>query len=133
MNKLTIEHLAPYLPYRLKARDSFDDEAPIAEVVSLSSNITWGDITVLDISGIHHVENTKIKLILRPLSDLTDDKISEFNLDITDEIELRETRDHHKLATHLNYGLCQVLFKNHFDVFGLIDKGLAIDINQLNQ
>jgi hypothetical protein len=83
---------------------------------------------------IHSIETPSgVQPILRPLSDLTDKKISDLNLDITDEIELRETRDHHKLATHLDYRLCQVLFKNHFDAFGLIDKGLAVNINTLNQ
>ena len=34
--------------------------------------------------------------------------------------------------TIIEYAAMEILFEWHFDVFGLIDKGLAIDINSLN-
>lgn len=34
---------------------------------------------------------------------------------------------------YLPFGVIQKLFEWHFDVFGLIDAGLAIDINTLNK
>ena len=33
---------------------------------------------------------------------------------------------------HVSYSTALLLIKNHFDVFGLIEKGYAIDINTLN-
>ena len=32
---------------------------------------------------------------------------------------------------YLPYNIVSKLFENHFDVFGLIEKGLAIDINTI--
>ncbi len=113
--KLTLEHLAPYLPYNVQMRGKVK-----------------GRRVVLNSATLPYAENGLYTLILHPLSDLTDEKIDEFNLDITDVIELREVHNHYKIATHLDYNLCQILFKHHFDIFRLIDKGLAIDINTLN-
>ena len=37
-----------------------------------------------------------------------------------------------KLIDELPHGLVSILYEFHFDVFGLIENGLAIDINTLN-
>jgi hypothetical protein len=53
----------------------------------------------------------QIKLVLLPLSDLDDDENTpEFLQDCT-------------------YSFVVYLIENHYDVFGLIDKGLAVDYN----
>ena len=39
----------------------------------------------------------------------------------------------HKSNQYLSYNFQTWLISNHFDVFGLIEKGLAIDINKLSQ
>lgn len=133
--KLELKHLAPYLPYGLKC-----------EILNYQSDYVGEKYGV--ISGYyylagepHYIFKTKseagkdaslIKPILRPLSD------------ITKEIEVNGEKfipmDIHKLypgeVTGLNpaawsYRVLIKLFEWHFDVFGLIDKGLAINLNSL--
>lgn len=134
MEKLTIEHLAPYLPYGLKylipkqIRDGFlsiDIEERIAEMTGL---------------GVCVVEQNQFKPILRPLSELPFHSCfewfpySERNIVkglCNDYEEYPDLYDFNKLE--LTYDTLQELFKNHFDVFGLIEKGLAIDINTLDK
>lgn len=83
-------------------------------------------------------------LILRPLSDLTKEiEINGEKFVPMIEIKNLELYSHYELEdfiiNNFKYGsieslsyqlLCQ-LFSWHFDVFGLINKGLAIDINTL--
>jgi len=80
------------------------------------------------------------RLILRPLSDLTNENTIEFyKLDSIDLelIDINEWTEEliNMIIYNDKFQLIQFdyLFKNHFDVFGLIDKGLAIDINTLNK
>lgn len=37
------------------------------------------------------------------------------------------------LAPYLPYECVEYMFQNYYDFFGLIEKGLAIDINTLNE
>ena len=120
--KLELKHLAPYLPYSLKYL--YNDE--ILELDGLDVN---GDAFNCDM-GETPFEN--IKPILRPLSDLT--KVNGFSL--SDMIShgyhnpfwLPENFEV-KYLMHLDF---EKLVSWHFDVFGLIPAGLAIDINTLN-
>ena len=138
--KLEIKHLAPYLPYGLKAVDYFDGIRLIREIVT--ANI----IGFTDCS-------TKAKPILRPLSDLTKEiehngerfvPIDELWNQTLEQIDSNTYDDYFfnkDLKTtwickenilQLEYVVVDKLFEWHFDVFGLIDAGLAIDINTLN-
>lgn len=149
--KLELKHLAPYLPYGLKA----------------VKGVTRVEITAVSIE-LPHVYHTsylgsrlrvvskieEIKLILRPLSDLTKeiehngekfvpiDFINcEFACNVPNKIEwnqsVRNKNLHFVLSEWISpkdlYGLFELLFKWNFDIFGLIEKGLAIDINTLEK
>jgi len=75
---------------------------------------------------------SEVKPILRPLSNLT-----------RKELELEGFDSHIDYLTYENQGvdwtlkapyiMLEYLFTKHYDVFGLIEKGLAIDINTLNK
>ena len=120
--KLELKHLAPYLPYGLEIENS------IGKIIQL---------TVMDFG--YHVDRG-FKPILRPLSDLTKEDvalITEYsdienvayngnpsNLYFTNTEEKTFLEDY---VDSLNY-----LYSRHFDVFGLIEAGLAIDINTLS-
>jgi len=119
--KLTIEKLAPYLPYGLKAYHAFEKELLEREVTLYNvMNFINGD--------------TNAKIALRPLSDLTRD---EYNFIYEKETDYDSIYDwlwldvESRLATKFSYSFWQELFHYHFDIFELIDKGLAIDINTL--
>jgi len=93
-----------------------------------------------------YLQQNKIKLFLHPLSDLTkpitiDNKehnpVNEmgvvnygfFGLLPPDEEIIRN-----RIKTNtLTFRDAQVLFKYHFDIFGLIERGEAIDINTLEE
>ena len=138
MEKLQLKHLAPYLPYNIEVKNISLDEQCFA----------IGGISTMNIYSIKNVLNGKIKPILRPLSDLT--KEIEFNTEKfipidwfqneetnTDDyfdgniwVEYLFNNENHGVE-FIPYGMMVKLFEWHFDVFGLIDKGLAIDINTL--
>ena len=127
--KLELKHLAPYLPYGLKI---YVDNDKRDHVKPYSYNLTIGYF--------QEVLNSEDKPILRPLSDLTKNRdylidlrdlenndmlfwgVHNFNGDLTKSVNYSDD---------LTYSVLEFLYKNHFDVFGLIEKGLAIDINTI--
>lgn len=120
MEKLKLEHLSSYLPYQLKC------------------NVQGGGNKKFDMVGIntgfveyHEIGRTVTEEcyiedcfpILRPLSDLSDKTLKEFNF-----IKRPVYKDDYNFYS---YGFMYYCFKNHFDIFGLIERGLAIDINTI--
>lgn len=139
---LELKHLAPYLPYGLKVgwNNIFH------EMISLKSNerCQLVDNFTDEIYGIKLVH---IKPILRPLSDLIKEiehngerfvplekleveganigsNIVGIVISIVEDYEWIYLQD-------VQNNITQKLFEWHFDVFNLIEKGLAIDINTL--
>ena len=132
------EVLMPYLPYRLNIKNKI------------------GKIVELTLSDAPYHFKTEFKPILRPLSDLTKEIehngekfVPYYQLKVlglvktaslrfeTIILELDRNRifyipDYHDFF-QLPYQVVQKLISWHFDVFGLIEKGLAIDINNLNK
>ena len=149
MEKLELKDLAPYLPYGVKILiNNGEAKSYVKTLESLS--VFYSNVLV----------NPKDKLILRPLSDLTND---EYNLKIKSWF-INHAENDVQITTYDNgnyigltatykmmgdvftdiiinaggikdtdYWLVENLLKNHFDVFGLIEAGLAIDINTLEQ
>lgn len=141
--KLELKHLAPYLPHKLKVN--------IGEYSESNVDLTCGHI--------YNYELYSIKPILRPLSDLTkitsehltnhdlnmligeNNGYGKITIDFYDEeLELTYESDSDQqydssksISFYLFEKVRQELLKNHFDVFGLIKKGLAVDINTLNK
>ena len=137
---LSAVHLAPYLPYELRFSDG-----TILHSVDIDNELMLLDTTTGGISN-HRVEWGNILPILRPISDLNKtifyNKYNEKRVLIEDHTIINnlskqsfflgeiETYYHKNLIE--NYEICQSLFELHFDVFGLIEKGLAVDINTLS-
>lgn len=133
--KLELKHLASYLPYGLdfkgkrKGWVSFD-----------GSRMT---LCPIDFDGRFEI----IKPILRPLSDLTkeiehkgekfvpSEKLKEIFPNVshwqylTSMAHIWQQYINNLTETNIEYCVIQKLFEWHFDVFGLIEQGLAIDIN----
>ena len=139
MEKLKLKHLAPYLPYGLKI-NQYRDDLDInfqSELVSLS-----GDQLKVISERFPFTESLsyyEAKPILRPLSDLNNE-IEESIIPIEYFEENYPTLDLHKQCeliiederwiNHCDFILIQYLLEWHFDVFGLIEKGLAINMNE---
>ena len=125
--KLELKHLAPYLPYGLEYVKYSDHNSPIRHDImqGISTNGVYAS------GNITPVLFKNCKPILRPLSDLT--KVNSFSL--SDMIShgyynsfwLPENFNIAYLM-HLDF---EKLVSWHFDVFKLIEKGLAIDINKI--
>lgn len=131
--QLTIEHLAAYLPYGVKV-------VPI-----------FGGYAILDVENIGRVlvSDKPIKPVLRPLSDLIKtithngetfvpiDVIFKLRQGYTDWLTFEKESWIKKHGTsgfigRVPHSIIKMLHSWHFDTFGLIEAGLAIDINTLN-
>jgi len=130
--KLEIKHLAPYLPYKIKGRSrNTGTMFIITGFNSRNSITTYGDLDMSDFEG--------TQLLLRPLSDLT----KEIEVNGEKFVPIKKFKKT-TLLKHVSkypfdfkdleferYDVMLLLFQWHFDVFGLIEGGLAIDINTL--
>lgn len=114
--KLELKHITPYLPYKVK----------VSSIHHLNARNGIG--------GIEHILTTKnnnFKLHLRPLSDLTKEYLELNNKDSVGRWSLICKYEYKYILDCVYYNEMQFLLEHHFDVFGLIEKGLAIDINTL--
>ena len=151
--KLELKHLAPYLPYKLKLHN-----LTVGKTLKMIGCEFTHELRIRLTDGLYAYDVCKIKPILRPLSDLT--KISDELLinEYTINILLHEKyNQQYGIFSHykgqldieldgepdLRYDsnksisfftiltIQEQLLKGHYDIFGLIEKGLAIDINKL--
>jgi hypothetical protein len=152
--KLELKHLAPYLPYKLQVSINKNGWE---YMISGSSNIAelrglYGDDMCLlyqENEGFD-LDFESFELILRPKTDL----VKEIEINgkkfvpafVLWPVSIKEEEDFEiygkipdywknnlnlEFENDLIYREMKYLFKWHFDVFGLIEKGLAIDINTL--
>jgi hypothetical protein len=124
--KLEIKHLAPYLPYSLKGNYEVSEVVPSAKYELRNKELRNDNIDFF---------LSYAKPILRPISDLT--KEIEVNgekfvpIDWIKKNYIRETMGLN-IATW-SYRTVEKLAEWHFDIFGLIENGLAVDINTLKK
>lgn len=145
MKKLELKHIAPYLPYGLKGRvdkESYlqEERERIGELKTIDLADLYYELVVYGDLGYFLCDISDIKPILRPLSDLTKEISNGVGLFYPyEELHLCYSDVTNFLNEDLwigqwwDYEKVSKLFEWHFDVFGLIEKGLAIDINTLNQ
>ena len=140
--KLELKHLAPYLPYKLKGTSNRDYNIQSVDMIGLDDR----RISINKRNVIADLLYTydEFKTILRPLSDLTKKiQIAEFYASFTAHIrritgfeidtDLDVDTEGCYYIDFYDYQLIlEFLYGYHFDVFGLIEKGLAIDINTLD-
>lgn len=132
MEKIELKHLAPYLPYGLKVmmptkQDS--NEPWIEEMKSIYE-------TRINIYRKKSVVFGEFKPILRPLFDLTEDDLRRLNNLHSESGKQSGPSDftfwYGNTATlQDSINTLEWLYKNHYDVYGLIERGLAIDIKSL--
>lgn len=125
--KLEIKHLAPYLPYQLKMQLL---DFPLGK-----------HLRTLELDCGHdfhfYLKKNKVRPIIRPLWTITKQQLKilrdENNYDtLLWSINTFDGNFLREYEKDLTYDVIQRLFEWHFDVFGLIEKGLAIDINTLD-
>jgi len=113
--KLELKCLAAYLPYGLKGAEY--NGAYLYELQSVS----------FEGAGFRLPERIDCKPILRPLSDLTKEELIEQGFWHHIDFLTHEKQN----PIEAPYFMVEYLLSKHFDVFGLIEAGLAIDINTL--
>lgn len=152
MEKLELKHLAGYLPYGLKGNYNVSDVVPEYKYELRGKELRTDNIDFF---------LQYAKPILRPLSDLTKEievngekfvPIDWLRKNINKCIHFSDNRfmdyDDGKSKNILHYSFYDVfsdtidveeiiefiqkLYEWHFDIHGLIEKGLAIDINTLS-
>lgn len=141
MDKLTIEHLAPYLPYGLKCHNmgNFDEDGNpyVQEIVGLETDYV---VVSFDNYDDRYLFEETFP-ILRPLSGLIREiehkdvalipaiYMESHDITLGERLKLisRGSKDFYMLP----WWVISKLIEWHFDVFGLIEKGLAVDINTI--
>jgi hypothetical protein len=106
--KLELKHLAGYLPYDLKGFNQNNK------------------IVYFTLSDGRYLLDRNFKPILRPLSDLTQD-----NADFLSGDGYMAVCEECVYIDEMRYSDVLKLIERHFDIYGLIENGLAIDINML--
>lgn len=139
MEKLELKHSVPYLPYKLKC---LVKDYPIDVGEKPTNDIYTLDALYCDSECVFHdlVESQQgfkdIKPILRPLSDF--EKVIAKELMIKFNCSLKIVQEVWKLIQKeikmedVSYKTYLMMCENHLDFNGLIEKGLAIDINTLS-
>lgn len=126
--KLELKHLAPYLPYDLKILHSVKEINTMKAITDICIHTELGHT-------LNFYRFIEFKPILRPLSDLLK----------TIEVNNQKFMPARKLGFYqtdvdfifinqivlIQFRFVQKLIEWHFDIFGLIEKGLAVDINNL--
>lgn len=128
--KLELKHLAPYLPYKISAIH------PSINVPILIYGAS--DFSIINCVGQPTFKLSEIKPILRPLVDLGGFKIEHKNriVDLTNyisknDIDLILNKVEFTNLFTLPHTVISRLYEFHFDVYGLLYNGLAIDINTI--
>lgn len=135
MEKLELKHLAGYLPYELKALCVRTKEVRTVTLLHFTYDLRTVGHNHLIYEG---VLLEKHKPILRPLSYLTKEiDVNREKFVPIDRLEMygyydRQCLEYNQVKS-ISYNMIQYLYEWHFDIHGLIEKGLAIDINTLKQ
>ncbi len=122
--ELKQEHIIPYLPYKLEAMI----EGLVCEIEGVDLHMPNTIIAERANYNLKHV-----KPILKPLSDLL--KLEDFDsigIFGRNEVKVQQAVRDERIGL-INHHLFHILVKHHYDVYRLIDKGLAIDVNTLKK
>jgi hypothetical protein len=141
MEKLTFEHLALYLPYGLKGIHKATGEMHVNFIYYPPYEndvfMTKYPIHGIGTGGIINCNYSHFKPILMLLSDIFEekntfkDRMNKLNCSHKVIFELFDLYEGVKTINDISYETYLTMCKNHIDMFGLIPKGLAIDINTL--
>lgn len=125
MKTLKIEQIAMYLPYGLKSANIYVKQFGLTK--PLIKDVESFNLT-------NYIENsTDFKIILKPLKDLINHKKEIDTIMNKDSSDIIEKIISNGVEFNTEYGLTTWLFKNHFDLFNLIDDNLAYDFNYIDE
>jgi hypothetical protein len=124
--ELEVKHLAPYLPYGLKLQYVVREKVEkIGTMESISHNEDETHPTRVSISAMYNEEHIwMFKPLLKSMRSLNNENVVKLKLFI-------EADKQYLIDSPLNccYDDLQYLLSEHYDVFGLIDAGLATELS----
>lgn len=138
MDKLELRHIAPYLPYELEFKDP--ETVTPGVMVAIVAGMP-GLLFYENKDEIYYFDLGRIKPLLLPLSELRSEKYINifFEKDgFMDEVTEtnNQLQDCNNFINQFKitdndychpYNFFSLLFQHHFDVFGLINAGLALN------
>lgn len=132
--KLELKHLVPYLPYGLKYLSPKRTPTSIFDWAKEETIEEMGCISMIAI--LRHGEQGKP--VLRPLSEIKSieeisEQFSEYSWESFQNSFFLFEFPCLNAFDHVNYTIVELCFKHHLDIFGLINKGLAIDVNTIDK
>jgi len=131
MEKLELKYIAPHLPYGVKVGIKDKEEGFCQWTIKEKKGLLFleGDNDGKGTSdkGITFLYTEKLKMILWKLEDLTEEMAKECTYISKDDM-IRSIR-----SGHVPYKIWIDLISNDWDVFDLIPKNLAIDVNTLKK
>ncbi len=135
------KHIIPYLPYKLKLYAGEYFLKNNLDVILDRLDVTTKTIDATNLEGNWFID--QVKPILKPLSNFQEEQIEEIKAFLNQKWcevydDFFDALFEHDWLMHTRILMCpyeilQWFFKNHYDVFGLIEDNLAIDINTLNK
>jgi hypothetical protein len=145
MNKLELKEIVGYLPYGLKVKLDIDnifidiEKKPIGTFDGINNMLESYFLLIKENEYAYPIINCKP--ILQPLSNFESENID----DIKEYLGIGQWCVHYedyfdawfddaenidKLVLQAPYEIMEFFFLNHYDVFGLIEKGLAIAVTE---
>lgn len=123
--KLETEKIVGYLPHKLKCEVSNDGEIEIGTLQAVYNNdtVNFGDI----VESEHDFDY--VKPILVPLDsykDINSKAMNDLGIDLMDQIQIEKLANRELHYCNMDWDILQICFRNHIDVFRMIEDGLAI-------
>lgn len=137
--KLQTKHIAPYLQYNIKAKFKYSNDKYCRKYVIGTIGAIYKNCTIVCHDTVNATPD-KFKLLLRPMSDLINTiehngknfipieeilKHNCFNIKKMSRDEINSYAESVSMFDLLNYRDAELLFEWHFDIFDLIQSGLA--------
>ena len=135
MTSEELKHLAPYLPYGLKYKGIFNTYE--LTVYNFKEAVQEGKPILRPLSDLKSLGDKNIPINSHTINQILGYGEIEFSyfkgdLDIIHDSDSDQRYDSDKTISFSTFETIRTeLLKGHYDIFGLIDAGLAIDINTL--
>lgn len=118
--QLTAEHIYAYMPYGLRIK--FNNTGNVRKVIVNYECKDEREISLSHLIFAIQLHNIGFKLLLRPVSELSENEIKEIAL--KERIHIKNVLRYIRMNI-VSYRTIQMLLEQHYDVFGLIEHGLA--------
>ena len=126
--KVPVEIVAHYLPYGVKAKFQYKNKSTCRHYVIGTLCAVYDDGSIVCHDTVNATPD-HYRLVLIPLDcykDINSKAFTALNCDIPNHIEICDLANKQIHYTSMSVAALEICLKNHIDVFGLIEQGLAI-------